>query len=167
MRYLLTLVLLMLPTLALATNVTITIPTAFATSQKATDLCVFFAAGKGVDVQPTQTLCLQEIVRDALIEIQLDKIGADLREDIALDRRTQKDIIEGQWPTDLDLLVCGDGEPDTGEECDDGSTNSNTVVDACRTNCKNAFCGDGVTDTGEGCDPPFPTLCDPNCATIP
>ncbi|MBU1123801.1 DUF4215 domain-containing protein, partial [Patescibacteria group bacterium] len=30
--------------------------------------------------------------------------------------------------------------------------NSNTTVDACRTDCKNPRCGDGVKDTGEGCD---------------
>ena len=64
---------------------------------------------------------------------------------------------------------CGDGsvdadgvddivgpDPVTGinddEECDDGTNNSDTDPDACRTNCKNPSCGDGVTDTGELCD---------------
>ena len=167
MRYLIAFALLVLPLWALATDITITIPTAFATSQKATDLCIFFAEGKGVDTQPTQKLCLQEIVRDALIEIQLRKLGIDLRADVAAARRAQKDVIVGQWPTHLDLKVCGDGEPDAGEECDDGITNSDTVADACRTSCRNAFCGDNVIDTGEQCDPPFPTLCDGTCQDIP
>lgn len=48
--------------------------------------------------------------------------------------------------------TCGDGAIDSGEECDDGTSNSDTEADACRTDCLNAFCGDGVVDTGEGCD---------------
>ncbi|MBU0458666.1 hypothetical protein KKF03_04420, partial [Patescibacteria group bacterium] len=48
--------------------------------------------------------------------------------------------------------VCGDGVREDPEECDEGDDNSNTTVDACRTDCKNPRCGDGVKDTGEGCD---------------
>ena len=50
--------------------------------------------------------------------------------------------------------VCGDGivDSDTGEECDDGVSNSDTVAEACRTNCELPTCGDGVTDDGEECD---------------
>ncbi|MBI5500601.1 MAG: pre-peptidase C-terminal domain-containing protein [Deltaproteobacteria bacterium] len=48
--------------------------------------------------------------------------------------------------------VCGDGTVDPGEECDDGGDNSDTLPDACRTDCRNAHCGDAVTDSGEGCD---------------
>jgi len=47
---------------------------------------------------------------------------------------------------------CGDAVPDTGEECDDGEANSDTLADACRTNCVAAACGDNVVDTGEQCD---------------
>jgi cysteine-rich repeat protein len=49
-------------------------------------------------------------------------------------------------------LLCGNGQIDEGEECDDGANNSNTVPDACRRNCVEAFCGDGVVDTDEACD---------------
>lgn len=49
-------------------------------------------------------------------------------------------------------LLCGNGELDPGEECDDGAANSNTAPDACRTSCKFARCGDKVVDTGEQCD---------------
>ena len=49
--------------------------------------------------------------------------------------------------------VCGDGVIHDGEACDDGNDNSNSVADACRTNCEHAWCGDGVVDTGELCDP--------------
>jgi MYXO-CTERM domain-containing protein len=51
------------------------------------------------------------------------------------------------------METCGDGLIDPPfEECDDGTGNSDTLVDACRTTCQLAFCGDGVADTGEECD---------------
>lgn len=48
--------------------------------------------------------------------------------------------------------VCGNGELDDGEECDDGVFNSDTAIDACRRDCKSARCGDGAVDSGEVCD---------------
>jgi MYXO-CTERM domain-containing protein len=47
---------------------------------------------------------------------------------------------------------CGNGVVDVGEGCDGGSANSNTMANACRTNCQPPSCGDGVLDVGEGCD---------------
>jgi len=47
---------------------------------------------------------------------------------------------------------CGDGVVDPGEECDDGDQNSDTIPDACRTNCIASWCGDGVIDSDEQCD---------------
>eukprot|EP01097_Dermamoeba_algensis_P003161 TRINITY_DN2268_c0_g1_i1.p1 TRINITY_DN2268_c0_g1~~TRINITY_DN2268_c0_g1_i1.p1 ORF type:complete len:857 (-),score=254.91 TRINITY_DN2268_c0_g1_i1:197-2767(-) len=49
---------------------------------------------------------------------------------------------------------CGNGrfEPWMGEACDEGSRNSDTLPNACRTNCKWFSCGDSVIDAGEGCD---------------
>jgi len=47
---------------------------------------------------------------------------------------------------------CGDGNVDPEEACDDGSANSDTQPDACRTDCREAYCGDGVADSGEECD---------------
>ena len=49
-------------------------------------------------------------------------------------------------------LLCGNGVPDAGEQCDDGASNSDTEPDACRTDCSSPWCGDGVTDGGEECD---------------
>ncbi len=55
---------------------------------------------------------------------------------------------------DCTLAECGDGTLNTNasEECDDGSSNSDSQPDACRTNCTRPSCGDNVTDTGEQCD---------------
>lgn len=48
--------------------------------------------------------------------------------------------------------VCGNGVLEINEECDNGAQNSDTVAEACRTNCKRAFCGDGVIDIFEDCE---------------
>lgn len=52
------------------------------------------------------------------------------------------------------VSACGDGALDPGEECDNGSENSDTTPGACRLQCKKAFCGDFVPDytLGEHCD---------------
>lgn len=49
---------------------------------------------------------------------------------------------------------CSDGFVNPGEECDDGDQNSDSLPDACRSNCQAAHCGDGVIDPGkdEECD---------------
>jgi hypothetical protein len=48
--------------------------------------------------------------------------------------------------------VCGNGKIEIGEECDDGALNSDTLPDACRTNCKISYCGDGIIDSFEDCE---------------
>ena len=65
--------------------------------------------------------------------------------------------------------VCGNGEVEPGEQCDDGQQNSATTPDACRPDCANPGCGDGVTDTGEGCDDGNPFAADgcDACAVAP
>ncbi|MEL6759037.1 MAG: choice-of-anchor V domain-containing protein, partial [Myxococcota bacterium] len=59
----------------------------------------------------------------------------------------------GCGPTCLRVNDCGNSivEP-AFETCDDGSGNSDTQPDACRSDCQQAYCGDGVIDTGEACD---------------
>ncbi len=49
--------------------------------------------------------------------------------------------------------VCGNGILEINEECDNGAQNSDSVPEACRTNCKRAYCGDGVIDIFEDCEP--------------
>ena len=50
--------------------------------------------------------------------------------------------------------VCGNGIPEAGEGCDEGSANSNLPNATCRTNCTPARCGDGILDdlADEQCD---------------
>jgi len=52
----------------------------------------------------------------------------------------------------LPIAQCGNSIIEPGEECDDGPANSNTIPNACRTNCQAADCGDSVIDSGESCD---------------
>jgi cysteine-rich repeat protein len=65
---------------------------------------------------------------------------------------------------------CGDGILDPGgEQCDEGTNNSDTTANRCRTNCTPARCGDSVKDTGEECDDgnvENGDTCDSNC-TVP
>ena len=71
------------------------------------------------------------------------------------------------------IPTCGDGFIDvgTGETCDDGATgalpnNSDTLANACRTDCSVAHCGDSVVDNNEQCDPPATGTCSATCQTI-
>jgi hypothetical protein len=48
---------------------------------------------------------------------------------------------------------CGNGILELGEQCDNGTSNSDIDPDACRTNCEPAHCGDAIVDFGESCDP--------------
>lgn len=69
-----------------------------------------------------------------------------------------------------DMTLCGNGTVDPGEACDNGAANSDTMPDACRTNCAAAWCGDGVNDSGEACDDgaansdTIPDACRTTCA---
>jgi cysteine-rich repeat protein len=51
-----------------------------------------------------------------------------------------------------DLASCGNGAIDAGEACDNGAANSDTMPNACRTDCSLPGCGDGVVDSAEECD---------------
>ncbi len=63
------------------------------------------------------------------------------------------------------VAVCGDGNLDIGEQCDNGIANSNSA--ACLTTCQNATCGDTFIQTAvEQCEPPNTLTCDANCQNI-
>lgn len=57
----------------------------------------------------------------------------------------------GPDPTAL-APVCGNGQIEAGEGCDDGPANSDSLPGACRSTCQTARCGDRVVDQGEACD---------------
>jgi hypothetical protein len=76
--------------------------------------------------------------------VQEPESGYNHPHDVTMETALMHDI---GWP-----LFCGNSTVDTGEDCDNGSANSNTVPDACRTDCSRAHCGDGVKDSGEACD---------------
>ena len=68
-------------------------------------------------------------------------------------------------------ITCGNNIIETGEDCDDGTLNSDIAVDGCRMSCRDAYCGDGITDTGEECDEGYhdadlPNVCRDDC-TLP
>lgn len=58
----------------------------------------------------------------------------------------------GGGPAGGAACICGDYVIVRPEQCDNGVNNSDTVPNACRTDCKKARCGDNVVDTGETCD---------------
>ncbi len=68
-------------------------------------------------------------------------------------------------------IECGDEVIGGLEECDDGPANSDTLPNACRTNCLLSHCGDGVIDTDELCDDgpqnsdEVPDSCRSDCTT--
>jgi MYXO-CTERM domain-containing protein len=84
---------------------------------------------------------------------------ANIHHDITLERAMLRDM---GWET-----TCGNGMVDAGEQCDNGTANSDSLPDACRTSCLLAKCGDRVVDTGEQCDSAMSaTPCNMNC-TLP
>ena len=76
-------------------------------------------------------------------------------------------------------IGCGDGNPDAGEACDQGSNNSDSTPNACRLDCQWPICGDGVVDSAnaanggvnEECDDDanasITDNCSPQCTQTP
>lgn len=56
----------------------------------------------------------------------------------------------GELTTGEPAPICGDGQVDPGEECDEGRMNSN--AGSCSLECKASFCGDGFVQPPEMCD---------------
>lgn len=67
--------------------------------------------------------------------------------------------------------VCGNGSVETGEACDNGSSNSDTASgpSACTTQCRRPRCGDGIKQNNEQCDSGSASgnsVCSATCKTI-
>jgi cysteine-rich repeat protein len=70
--------------------------------------------------------------------------------------------------TAFQMPVCGNGELEAGEICDDGNV---VEGDGCESDCrKTPFCGDGILDPGEQCDEGDQNgggVCELNCTKTP
>src|SRR5262245_22052467 len=78
--------------------------------------------------------------------------------------------VDGAPPREMCVVpgVCGNGvlEPELGELCDDGNTESG---DGCSSDCRSdERCGNHVVDheAGETCDPPALGQCDDHCHVV-
>ena len=55
------------------------------------------------------------------------------------------------------VSTCGNGEVETGENCDDGNTDNN---DGCTNGCETSHCGDGILRQDMDADDPLFEECD-------
>ena len=88
-------------------------------------------------------------------DVDVGDTGRDTPADVDIGRDAPVDVpVDFGFDRQPDLPpgVCGDGELNAGEECDDGELNSDVFPDACRTDCRFASCGDGILDEFELCD---------------
>ena len=79
--------------------------------------------------------------------------GTDAGEEAEADAvEDGEDVFPDETPDPV--FRCGDGVLDSGEECDDGTANSDIAPNACRTDCRAPWCGDAVRDdtSAEECD---------------
>jgi hypothetical protein len=74
---------------------------------------------------------------------------ADSEDDLVAEVLDSEEDFAGE---DVAPPDCGNGVVETGEACDDGPENSDTLPDACREDCTNPGCGDSVVDTDDECD---------------
>mgnify|MGYP002630576794 CR=1 FL=1 len=91
------------------------------------------------------------LLRFAAGQVEMDK----LQKTGQLVYRTDQDeawmFRKGKWRKLVFSPVCGDGELELGEQCDDGPDNAD-LPDKCRTTCIKPDCGDAIIDAGEQCD---------------
>lgn len=119
-----------------------------------------------VDGTATIEECIVELVNRAAQGLLTTRVERLRRQSL---REEQQEKL-AEWRTTFerqaDLRVCGDGEPDAGEECDPGAGNfdSTTPDSGCRPGCRDPYCGDGVKDQGETCDPGAVRNCKPDCS---
>ena len=103
---------------------------------------------------PTNPVCAAMLVRRGMKDLIGEVTRRQAQETAKATEKAWRDQLLIDFPSTFTPAVCGDNDIDavTNEACDDGGSNSDTVADACRSNCQVAHCGDGVTDTGEVCD---------------
>jgi cysteine-rich repeat protein len=82
----------------------------------------------------------------------LPECGDDIADDTGCSNETCDGSDLGDTACEVcreNCTCCGDGNPDAGEQCDDGNNNN---ADGCRNTCVLPECGDGIQDAGEECD---------------
>lgn len=90
-------------------------------------------------------------------DIRLSGFTADPVVQIEFSLTTDEGLNLGGWNIDDFCVVadawavCGDGEINGAEQCDDGDANAD-AADTCRSNCRRPVCGDGIRDAAEQCD---------------
>lgn len=135
MRWLIIFVLLASPLAVRAADVTVTIPAAFIALDggKDTELCNYLIEIKQHDGGMTTKQCLEEVVRDALLELAIEKKAKDLRATTRAQQRTESDAITASWPSGVDPDICGDNELDGTEVCD--GTDDAACPGVCEEDC--------------------------------
>lgn len=107
-------------------------------------------------------ICVLDVVDEDVDKIVPDEEPDDVPDVIDVDNNDtdpgDTDIDDGgdELP-DVDIIPygCNNGIKEPGEECDNGTFNSDLpgdIGETCRTTCKYAGCGDSIVDIGESCD---------------
>ncbi|MBM4244372.1 MAG: hypothetical protein FJ148_11230 [Deltaproteobacteria bacterium] len=112
-------------------------------------------AGPAVDITSriSSSVSTARLSSGRFVNVWRDHVGGDVR----------ANVVELCGPGVTD---CGDGVVSGGcEQCDAGAANSDTLPDACRTDCTIARCGDGTVDSAEQFDDGNVASCDGCSAT--
>ncbi len=93
-------------------------------------------------------------------DVDISSSAQDGQVQLTFEHQSDPGLEFGGWTLDdlcvvgvaAPFIVCGNGVVEAGEACDQGDLNSDSLPNACRTNCLWPACGDGVVDAGEACD---------------
>lgn len=108
----------------------------------------------GVDLSSDATICVDgepaTLVRFAADAPSMGKYASPGQVVFRTDQQQPWIFAKNKWRQLQYVAVCGDGELDPPETCDDGGTANG---DGCTAQCQKNVCGDGIVHTGvEGCD---------------
>jgi cysteine-rich repeat protein len=128
-------------------NLTVTVSDSFLAKYDV--VCEWWANSIGVDTLPTRSECAKRLLKKALADVVENRahvLGDQARRAEMLSDRAAALASMGE---PFDLRICGDGELDTGETCDEGGETA-----TCDDDCTDVVCGDSVLNqtAGEECD---------------